>query len=73
MDESMDIYSPPGTEVVFLNKNGYALEREYASKVFVPGKVYIVESIDVGNWSSTVKFVGVEGEFNTVMFAEVGK
>lgn len=72
-DEVMNIYSPWGTLVTFLNKNGYDYERELAAKVFEPGKIYEVDYIVVGNSSSIVKLVGVAGEWNTVMFGPAGK
>lgn len=66
---SMDIYSRSGTIVRFLNQNGYEHERDTAAISLTEGVDYEVEHIDVGNWSSRVKLVGIDGWWNTVMFA----
>ena len=66
----MDIYSPAGTVVYFLDENGYDSEREHAREHLVKGQVLTVSEIDVGGWSSSVEFEELPGKwFNTVMFA----
>ena len=66
----MDIYSPAGTVVYFLDENGYDSERERAREHLVKGQVLTVSEIDVGVWSSSVEFEELPGKwFNTVMFA----
>ena len=57
----------------FLGKNGHDFEREAAKKVFVVGEEYEVESIDVGDWSHTISFVGIPGRHNGVMFEWLGE
>ena len=65
----MDIWSPPGTYVKYLNKNGYESDRERANKVLEEGKQYTVYKIDVGSSRSTVQLVEFPDQwFNTVMF-----
>src|SRR5262245_33762936 len=51
--DTMCIYTPPGTGIVFLNKNGHDAE----------GQRYEVEYIDVDSWSSAVRLAGVNGTF----------
>lgn len=66
---TMDIWSPPGTYVKYLNKNGYESDRERANKVLEEGKQYTVYKIDVGSSRSTVQLVEFPDQwFNTVMF-----
>jgi hypothetical protein len=68
----MDIYSKPGTKIVFINKNGYDHERESANKILKVGQIYTVESIDVRSFVSYVKLEEVPGKgFNTVMFERI--
>lgn len=68
----MDIYSSPGTKVRFLNQNGHDYQREDALKYFAEGQVLTVDEIDVGSWSSSVKFQELPGKwFNTVMFGRI--
>lgn len=52
----------------FLNANGYPRERENAAEVLSTNCWYEVEDCDVQEWSHTVKFKGVDGRFNGVMF-----
>lgn len=67
----MDGEPPKGRKVKFLNENGYDSEREHAAKFFKTGEILTIEEIYVGRSSSTVEFEGIEGKFNTVMFADV--
>jgi hypothetical protein len=63
---------PEGRKVVFLDDNGYDIQREYARQFFAKGDVLTVKEIYVGGGSSTVEFIEFPGKkFNTVMFAEV--
>lgn len=57
-----------GDTMKFLGKNGYPFELEAASKLFNVGQALIVEDCRVENWSHSVKFVGVPGCYNGVMF-----
>jgi hypothetical protein len=67
--KTMDIYSPSGTVVYFLGKNGHDFEREAAQKLFKTDQALTVEDTDVGSWSSSVTFKELPGKwFNTVMF-----
>lgn len=60
-----------GDTMRFLGENGYDFEREKALKVFQIGSDYEVEDCDVGDWSHSVKFVGIDGRWNGVMFQTV--
>ena len=68
---TMDIYSKPGTKVIYLGENGYEADRAKANKYLEVGKEYTVRSIDVGGFMSQVELEEVVGiTFNTVMFDE---
>lgn len=63
--------SPEGRKVVFLNENGYDVQREHARMFFKEGDILTVKEIYVGRSSSDVEFVEVPNQkFNTVMFAD---
>ena len=67
----MDIYSPPGTRVKFLDENGYEFYKSAARKFFSKGQTLTVKTIAVGNWMSYAEFEECPGKkFNTVMFTE---
>lgn len=66
--------SPEGRKVIFLNDNGYDIEREYANDLFEEGQVLTIKEIYVGRSSSEVEFIEYpDKRFNTVMFADVGE
>jgi hypothetical protein len=58
----------PGDKVLFLGRNGYDHQLKEARKVFLLDHIYTVESCDIGPWSSTLTFVGIDGSYNSVMF-----
>jgi hypothetical protein len=63
--------SPEGRKVIYLDENGYDIERGRASKLFKKGTELTVKEIFVGRSSSTVEFVEYpEYQFNTVMFTD---
>lgn len=65
----MNIYSPRGTTVVYLDENGYPFERENARKAgFVKGEKYTVQQTNVYSSSTTVYFDEIVGGWNSVMF-----
>ena len=67
--QPMDLYSPSGTAVYFLDCNGYDTDLEEARKYFKRGQLLTVENISVRDWSSTVEFKELPGkQFNSVMF-----
>lgn len=66
--EYMDIYTRPGTQIVFHAKGGYDHEKEEAKAVLQVGQTYTVQSIEVGRCSSKVRLREAQGNFNTVMF-----
>lgn len=63
---SMSIETKPGAVVRFSGVGGSRSNIEDACEVLELGQVYVVHSVDVGAWSSTVKLA--EGSFNTAMF-----
>lgn len=72
-----DKYGIPsaGDKVIFLGRNGYNHELEYAKTVLTEGQVLTVIRSDVQNWSSTLQFEGITGRqkfFNSVMFELLG-
>jgi hypothetical protein len=65
----MNIYAIPGSKVVFLNKNGYEFQRDYANACGLEeGGVYIVRGTNVGQSSTLVYLEGFTTGFNSVMF-----
>ncbi len=66
----MDIYSDPGTKVIFYYPNaGYKSHQEIARKNLKVGRVYTVKKMYVENWSSKVSLDEVPGiVFNSVLF-----
>jgi hypothetical protein len=56
--------------VTFLGKHGGGNDFEIADgfKYLTPGVHYIVEEVDIGDWRSSYKLVGIDRRFNTVMF-----
>lgn len=68
----MDIYSIPGTKIIFINKNGHDHDKEYANEFLKVGPEYTIKSIDVQSWISYVELEEFpEKRFNTVMFEQV--
>ena len=69
----MNIYAKKGDKVKYIGLDqdqiNYGLGRD-PRELLVVGSDYFVEYTDVGNWSSTVKLQGFEGEFNTVGFED---
>lgn len=66
-----DGFFPRGTKVRFLNKNGYDSDRNRAASILDTETIYVVENCNVGDWSSTYQFYGIDGHFNTVMFESI--
>ena len=71
---SMKLYAEKGHRVTVTEqsiKNGYDYDKEKAEKFLKVGKVYTLESMEVHNWSSTVKLQEVPNqEFNIVNFVD---
>jgi hypothetical protein len=70
----MNIYAEKGHKVVFLNKNGTESQRLSARKKgLIEGRVYTVESTEIGGYSTGVYLKEFPGYlFNSVMFADLG-
>lgn len=67
--EPMDIYSPVGTRIVFMGRNGWDSELQSAKQSLSIGGTYTVANIIVEDWSSGVELLEAPGRFfNTVMF-----
>jgi hypothetical protein len=58
-------------KVHFLNQHGYDREREEAARIFNTTDIYEVDSVQIGDWHTSVSFKGITGSFNSVMFEEV--
>lgn len=70
----MNIYSKPGTKVVYEGIHGYDIERQAASKLFEVGQVLTVDYVDVGGCSSQVFFRELPNRgFNTVLFEDTSE
>lgn len=73
MNETMNIYAKPGHKVIVTEesaKNGYRADQDKIRNVLEIGKVYIVDSIDVGDWETTVYLEGQTLGFNSVNFED---
>ena len=69
---SMDIYSEPGTKIVFIDKNGTNFDRAEAEKILKVGQIYTVSKIDINSWISYVTLEEVpDRTFNSVMFDNI--
>lgn len=66
----MDIYSKPGTRVIFDNLGGYDAEQEAALKHLKIGESYTIKETEVHSFSTTVYLEECpEILFNSVQFA----
>lgn len=68
----MDIYAKPGTLVTFTALGGHKSQKREAKKILKLGADYIVERIEIHDWSSSVWLEGFDHAFNTTLFEEVG-
>lgn len=72
-DNTIDINVEPGTKVVFNDLGGYDTDRQHAKESGLrTGMIYVMDYIDVGNWSSRIKLRGENGMFNSCMFDYAG-
>lgn len=60
-----------GDKMRFIDRNGYDFERAEARIVFKAGAEYEVEDCKIGDWSHSVKFVGIDHTWNGIMFERV--
>ena len=63
-----DRWPAKGDRMKFLGVNEYPFELEAAKKIFTVGNTYEVHDCNVRNWSHSIQFVGVKGNFNGAMF-----
>lgn len=67
----MNIYSPAGTKVVYMDANGFDADLVHARLYLAKGDVLTVKRIQIDNWCSWVEFDEHPGKtFNTVHFVE---
>lgn len=64
----MSDWPSKGDVMTFLGKNGYSHELDQAMAIFSIGHRYTVEDCRVGDWSHSIKFEGIAGRYNGVMF-----
>jgi hypothetical protein len=70
--EYMDIFSEPGTRIIYTGKNGWPGETDLANQFLSIGGIYTVEEMQVSSSYSRVKLLEVDAKFfNTVMFRNV--
>lgn len=63
---------PEGRKVIYLQKNGWDGDQEFANRYFYKNDLLTIKEIYVGRSSSEVEFIEQPNErFNTVMFADV--
>jgi len=63
------LLAPPGTKLRFRNKGGYPVEAGRACEAgLVPGNLYTLAAVEVGDSRSRVYLEEVPGGFNSVMF-----
>ena len=68
---SMPLDCPVGAKVRFTGHGGYESDQQHASRFLKVNEFYTVMKLEVGDWSSRVKFWEFPYEwFNTVMFEE---
>lgn len=72
---SMKLYAEKGHRVTVTEdtiNNGYTFDKEQAKKFLEISKEYTIESMDVGDWSSTVVLQEIPNQhFNSVHFIDV--
>lgn len=72
--ESMKLYAEKEHKVTVTEQsiiNGYDYDMEKAKKFLKVGEIYTVESMEVHNWSSTVRLKEIPNqEFNSVNFVD---
>jgi len=70
---SVDIYSPPGTKVVFNGTGGYRNELENAKQYLTIGETYTLAGSNIGGFSSTFYLEEFPNKpFNSVHFSPEG-
>ncbi len=65
----VDIYSPPGTRIVFHGRGGYPLENKRAHATLTVGETYTIAGSVIGSWDASFCLDGVSGWFNSVLFS----
>lgn len=68
-DQLTGRWPKPGDQMFFLNKNGYDYQRQKAAEIFQEGFSYEVENCEVGAFDHDIKFKGIDGRHNGVMFS----
>ena len=71
-NKTMDIYSKPGTQIIYTGKNGWPGETDLANQFLSVGAIYTVEEMQVSSSYTRVKLLEIDKKlFNTVMFRNI--
>lgn len=70
-DNTMDIYTPIGSKVIFsFPNNGTEHEQNIAKKYLILNKEYTIEKIEIGSWHTDVFLKEIKNiSFNSVLFS----
>lgn len=70
-DNTMDIYTPIGSKVIFsFPNNGTEYEQNIAKKYLILNKEYTIEKIEIGSWHTDVFLKEIKNiSFNSVLFS----
>lgn len=63
-----ELWPKPGDKMRFRNENGYPFELADAQKVMTEGQIFTVKKCRVGDFSHSVEFEEITGNWNGVMF-----
>lgn len=66
-----DRWPQMGDTMRFLGENGYDHELKQARETFIVDCLYEVIDCEVGDWSHSIRFKGIDGRWNGVMFQHV--
>lgn len=67
----MRLDTRPGATVRFNGEGAYPVQNKNAREVLTVDGLYVVASLSVGNWESSVSLEGIDGRFNSVLFDNV--
>jgi hypothetical protein len=68
-----DRWPKKGDKMTFVGRDGYPHQVTAARKVFTVGSEYEVVDCDVAASSHSIKFVGIDGRWNGVLFQRAKK
>ena len=68
----MNIYTKPGDKVVYAYpENGYPVDKAHAKRHLKFLEIYTIESIEVGDFHTSIKLIEVSFWFNSVHFEDL--